>query len=88
MYGNVKNVTYYYSFGVEHIPNEIKKSIRNKNIIKNIYRIEAYDSVMCGYTCMWFVHFVLKGKSLLQYINLFSHYEYKKNDKVILKYFQ
>ena len=42
---------------------------------------------MCGYTCMWFVHFVLKGKSLLQYINLFSHYEYKKNDKVILKYF-
>ena len=36
-YGNAKNVTYFDSFGVEHIPKEIRKSIRNKNIATNIY---------------------------------------------------
>ena len=49
---NAKNVTYFDSFGVEHIPKEIRKFIRNKNIITNIYRIQAYDSIMCGYFCI------------------------------------
>ena len=44
MYVNGNNVIYFDGFGGEHIPKEIKKSIRNKNIIANIYRIEAYDS--------------------------------------------
>ena len=39
LYVNAKNVTYFDSFGVEHIPKEIKKFIGNKNIITNIYRI-------------------------------------------------
>ena len=56
-YVNNKIVTYFDSFGVEHIPNEIMKFInrtsfglgsRRKKIITNIYRIQAYDSVMCG----------------------------------------
>ena len=58
----------------------------NKNIITNIYRIQAYDSIMCGYFCIGFVDFMLKGKSLLDYTNLFSLNE--KNDKIILKYFR
>ena len=87
-YVNAKNVTYFDSFGVEHIPKEIRKFIRNKNIITNIYRIQAYDSIMCGYFCIGFIDFMLKGKSLLEYTNLFSPNEYKKNDKIILKYFQ
>ena len=37
------------SFGVEHIPKDIKKFIGNKNIITNIYRIQTYHSIMCGY---------------------------------------
>ena len=41
------NVTYFDSFGVEHIPKEIKASLHNKNIITNISRIQAYDSIMC-----------------------------------------
>ena len=53
----------------------------------NIYRKEAYDSIMCEYFCIGLI-FLLKGKSLLQYTNLFSPNEYKKNDKIILKYFQ
>ena len=60
------------SFGVEHIPKEVKKFIGNKNTIKNFYRIQTYDSVMCGYFCIGFIDFILKGKSLLDYTNLFS----------------
>ena len=88
MYVNAKNVTYFDSFGVEHIPKEIKKFIGNKNIITNIYGIQAYDSIMCGYFCIGFIDFMLKGKSLLDYTNLFSPNDYEKNDKIILKYFQ
>ena len=47
LYVNAKNVTYFDSFGVKHIPEEIKKFIKTKNIITNIYRIQAYDSIMC-----------------------------------------
>ena len=59
----------------------------NKNII-NIYRIQTYDSIMCGYFCIGFIDLMLKGKSLLEYTNLFSPNDYEKNDKIILKYFQ
>ena len=52
IYVNNKTVTYFYSFGIEHIPKEVKKFIGNRNIISNIYRIQNYDSIMCGYFCM------------------------------------
>ena len=47
LYVNVNNMTYFDSFGFEHIPKEIKKFIQNKNIFTNVYRIQAYDSIMC-----------------------------------------
>ena len=47
-------VIYFESFDVEHIPKEIKEVIGNKNIKANIYRIQANDSVMCGYFCIGF----------------------------------
>ena len=53
-----------------------------------IYRIQAYDSIICGYFCVGFIEFTLKGKCFLDYIVLFSPNEYEKNDKIILKYFQ
>ena len=86
-YVNYKNLTYFDSFGVEHIPKEIRKIIGNKNIIENTYRIQAYDSIICRYFCIWFIDFILKSKSLLEYTNLFSPNDYEKNDKIILKYF-
>ena len=88
LYVNDENVTYFDSFGAEHVPKEVKKFIGNKYIITNIYRIQAYDSIICGYFCIGFIDFMLKSKSLLDYTNLFTSNDYNKNDKVILKYFQ
>ena len=39
LYVNAKNITYFDSFGVEHIPKEVRKFIGNKNIATNIYRM-------------------------------------------------
>ena len=70
LYVNNKTVTYFDSFGVEHIPKEIKKFINNKSIIANIYRAQNYDSIMCGYFCVSFINYMFKDKSLIDYTNL------------------
>ena len=72
LYVTNKTVTYFDSFGVEHIPKEIMKFIGNKNIITNIFRIQAYDSIMCGYFCIEFINFIFNGNSLTDYTSLFS----------------
>ena len=84
---NNNNVTYFDSFGEEHIPKEIKKIINNKNVKTNIFRLQAYDSVMCGYFYIGFIDFMFKGKTLTKFKNLFSPNNFEKNDDVILKYF-
>ena len=75
---------YFSSFGAEHI----RKFMGNKNIITNIYRIQAYNLLMHGHFCIGFIDFMLKGKILLDYTTAFSSNDYEKNDKIILKYFQ
>ena len=82
---NVENVIYFDKFGAEHILKEILKIIGNKNILTNICRIQAYDSIIFGYSFIGLINFILKGKSLLLYTNLFSPNDYEKNDKIILK---
>ena len=82
------NIIYFESFGFEHIPKEIKKLIDNKNIRTNNYRIQVYNSIMCGYVCIGFIDFMLKGKMLPHYTNLFPPNDYEKNEKIILKHFQ
>ena len=57
LYVNNNTIIYFDSFGVDHIPKEIMKFIGNKNIITNIFRIQAYDSIMCGYFCIGFINF-------------------------------
>ena len=84
---NDNNVTYFDSFGVKHIPKEIKAFIKNKNIKTNIFRVQAYHSVMCGYFCIWFIDFMFKAKTLTEYTNLFSPNNFEKNDGIILNYF-
>ena len=80
------DATYLESFGVEHIPKEIKKIISNKNIITNIYRIQAYLLIMHGHFCVGFLDIMLKGL-YKDHTNLFSPNDYEKNYKIILKYF-
>ena len=76
LYVNDNNVSYFGSFGVECIPKETKKFIGNKNITTNIYRIQAYGSIMCVCFCIGFIDFILKHKNLLVYTNLFSPNDY------------
>ena len=71
-------VTYFDSFRVEHIPKEIKTFIKNRNIKTNIFRILAYDSIICGYFCIAFIDFMFKAKSLTEYPNLFPPNDLKK----------
>ena len=84
---NNNYVTYFDSFRVENIPKEIKRFVKN-NIKTNIFRIQAYDSVMCGYFCIGFIDFMFKGKTLTEYTNLFSPNNFEKNDDLILSYFK
>ena len=79
---------YFDSFGVEHIPNDINKFIGNKKIKASIFRIQAYDSIICQYFCIEFINYMLKGKTLLDYTNLFSPKDFKKNDRVIKRIFK
>ena len=82
---NGNNVTYLDKFGVEHIPREIKRFINESTVTTNIFRIQAYDSVMCGYFCIEFIDFMIKSKSLIDFTRLFSS-NFKNNDKIILKH--
>ena len=82
LYVNNKIVTYFDSFGAEHIAKEIMKFIARKKIITNIDRIQAYDSTMCGYFCIGFINFMFNGKSLTDYTNLFSPKDLKKKTMV------
>ena len=87
LYIKNNDITYFDSFGVEHIPKEIKAFIKNRNIKTNIFRIQAYDSIMCRYFCIGFISFMFKGKSLTEYTNLFSPNGFKRNHDTILNYF-
>ena len=60
LYVNDNDVTCFDSSGVEHIQKEIKKCIWNKNVVLNIYIIQAYDSIICGYFFIGFIDFMLK----------------------------
>ena len=66
------DVTYFNSFGVEHISKEINTFIGNKNIKTNIFRIQTYDSIMRGYSCIGCIDLMLAGKTLTEFTNLFS----------------
>ena len=61
------------SFGVEHIPKEIKTFINHSlSITTNIFKTQAYNSIMCKYFCIGFIDFMLAGETLAEFTNLFS----------------
>ena len=77
------NVTNFDGFGVQHIPQEIKTFIDKSIVVTYIFRIQAYDSVICGYFCTGFIDFMLEGKTLTDVTNLFSSNNFKRNDDII-----
>ena len=79
---------YFDSFGIEYIPQEVLNKIRDKSITHNIFRIQDNESIMCGFYCIAFIEYMLAGKTLLDYTNLFSPNGYNRNDKIIYKYFK
>ena len=84
-----KNTAVYFdSFGIEYIPQEVLNKIKDKSITHNIFRIHNNVSIMCGFFCIAFIEYMLAGKTLLDHTNLFSPNDYKKNDKIIYKYFK
>ena len=87
LFCNRNEIVYFDSFGVEHVPEEIKEFVGNKNIIANIFQVQANNSVMCGYFCIGFIDFMLAGKKLTDFTNMFSPHDFKKNCDIILSYF-
>ena len=77
-----KNIPiYFHYFGIENIPQEVLNNIKDKSITHNIFKI-------CGFYYIPFIEYMIAGKTLLDYTNLFSPNDYKKNDKIIYKYFK
>ena len=67
---------------------EVLNKIKDKPITHNIFRIQGNDSIMCGFYCMAFIEYTLAVKTLLDCTNLLSPNDYKRNDKIIYKYFK
>ena len=88
LFCNRNETVYFDSFGVDHVPEQIKKFIGNENIKANIFRVQATDSVMWGYFCIGCIVFMLAGKKMTDYTNLFSPHDFKKSDDIILSYFK
>ena len=87
LYSLNNNVTYFHSFGVEHIPKETRKFIGNKNIQANIFRIKAHDTVMFRYFCIKFIDFMLSCKNLTDFVNPFSPNDFEKERSYNFKLF-
>ena len=88
LFCNRNEIVYFDSFGVEHVPEEIKEFLGNKNIKTNIFWVQTNDSVMCGYFWIGFIDFNFEGKKLTDFPNMFSPHDFKKNDSIILSYFK
>ena len=88
LFCNRSEIIYFDNFGAEHVTEEIKTFIGNKNIIANIFRVQANNSIMCGYFCIGFIDFMRAGKKLTDFTNKFSTYDFKKNGGSVLSYFK
>ena len=84
---NRNEIVYFISFDVEHVSEEIKE-LSGIKTIANIFRVQASNSVMCGYFCVGFIDFMLAGKKLTDFTSMFSPHDFDKNDGIILSYFK
>ena len=87
LFCNRNGIVYFISFDVEHVSEEIKE-LSGIKTIANIFRVQASNSVMCGYFCVGFIDFMLAGKKLTDFTSMFSPHDFDKNDGIILSYFK
>ena len=81
-------IVYFDSFGVEHVPEEIKEFIKNKNIKANIFRVQSNNTIACSYFCIGFIDFMLADKKLTDFMSMFCPHDFEKNHGIILSYFK
>ena len=74
---------YFYFFGIEYFPQDVLNKTKDKCITHNVSRIQSDDSIMCGFYFIAFIEYMHVGKTLLDYNNLFSPNNNKKNYKII-----
>ena len=84
LYPNSDNITYFDSFGVEYIS---KVHTQQKYQNKYLWNARKWLNNIWIFLLGLLV-FMLKGKSLIDYTNLFSPIQYEKKDEIILKSFQ
>ena len=70
LFCNTNEIVYFNSFGAEHVPEEIKEFIGNKNIKANTFRVQANNSIICGYFCIELIEFMLAGRKLTDFTSL------------------
>ena len=78
LFCNRSEIVYFDSFGVKHVPEEIKEFIGNKNIKVNNFQVQANNLIMCEYFCIRFIDFMFAGKRLTDFTSLFCPYDWKK----------
>ena len=79
---------YFNNFAVEHVREKVKTFIRNKKIKGNTFRVQANNLIVCGYFSIKFIDFMLAGKKMTNFMNVFSPHDFGKNDRIILSYFK
>ena len=67
---------------IEYVLQEVSNKIKDKSITHDILRIQDKDSIICGFYCIPLIEYMLLGKAVLDYNNLFYPNEYEKNDKL------
>ena len=78
LFCNRSEIIYFDSFGVEHVPEEIKKFIGHKSLKANIFQVKANNSIMCGYFYTGIIEFMLAGKKLTIFLVCFLPMTLKK----------
>ena len=88
MYALNDMVTYFDSFGAEHIPKETKIFINIYNLyLLQIFLEHKHRFSNAGCFCIFIIGFTLAGKNLKDFTNIFSPNDFKENDDIILKHF-
>ena len=62
----------------EEIKEFMQKFPINKNTKTNSFRVQEDNSIMCGYFGIGYIDFMLAGRNLTDYTNVFSPHDLKK----------